>query len=69
MYKGVWFLHKRERLTEWVDSSWGKKKGRERPKIKLVKVVKKDMSIMEVTKSMVLDIIEWRKRIYVVDHC
>ena len=43
--------------------------GRERPKIKLVKVVKKDMSIMEVTKSMVLDIIEWRKRIYVVDHC
>ena len=45
------------------------KKGRERPQIKLVEVVKKDISINEVTKSMVLDIIEWRKRIYVVDHC
>ena len=45
------------------------KKGRERPQIKLDEVVKKDMSIKEVTKSMVLDIIEWRKRIYVVDHC
>lgn len=62
-------MYKWERLTVWVDSSWGKKKGRERPQIKLVEVVKKDMSIKEVTKSMVLDIIEWRKRIYVVDHC
>lgn len=43
------------------------KKGRERPKIKLVKVIKKDMSIMEVTMSMVLDIIECRKRLYVVN--
>ena len=45
------------------------KKVRERPQIKLVEVVKKDISIKEVTKSMVLDIIEWWKRIYVVDHC
>ena len=35
------------------------KKGRGRPKVTLVEVVKKGMLIEEVTKSMALDIIEW----------
>ena len=37
------------------------------PKIILVEVVKNDMSIKEVTKSMTLDRIEKRKRIHVAD--
>ena len=46
---------------------WERKKCRGKPKIALVKEVKKDMSIMEVTKSMTLDIIQWQKRIHVTD--
>ena len=42
----------------------GTKKGRGRPKITLVEVIKKDMSTRGVTKSMNLSRIEWRKRIY-----
>ena len=45
----------------------GTKTGRRRPKIALVEVVTKDMSIKEVTKSVTLDRIEWWKRIYVVN--
>ena len=43
------------------------KTGRRRPKIKVVKLVKNDMSIKQVTKSMILDRIEWWKRIHVAD--
>ena len=43
------------------------KKGRGKPKITLVEVVKKDMSIKEVTESMTLDRIECRKSIHVAD--
>ena len=42
------------------------KEGRGRPKVTLV-VVKKDMSIKKVTKSMISDRIEWSKRIYAAD--
>jgi hypothetical protein len=45
----------------------GTETGRRRPKIALVEVVTKDMSIKEVTKSVTLDRIEWWKRIYVVN--
>ena len=45
----------------------GTKKGRGRPKITLVEVLKKGMSIKEVTEIMALDIIEWRKKIHVTD--
>jgi hypothetical protein len=43
------------------------KQDRGRPKIKLVEVVKNDMSIKEVTGSMTLDRIEFQKRIHVAD--
>jgi hypothetical protein len=36
----------------------GMKKGRGRPKIALIELVKKDMSIMKITKGMILDRIE-----------
>ena len=36
-----------------------RKKCRGKPKIALAKEVKKDMSIMEVTKSIILDSIQW----------
>ena len=42
----------------------GTKKGRGRPKITLVDVVKKDMSIKEVTEAMTTDRIECKKRIH-----
>ena len=38
---------------------WERKKCRGKPKIALAKEVKKDMSIMEVTKSIILDRIQW----------
>ena len=44
-------------MKKWVASSWGnekkEKKGRGRPQITVVKVIKIDMSIKEVTKSMI----------------
>ena len=40
---------------------------RGRPKITLVKIMKKDISIKVVTKSVILDKIEWWKRVHVVD--
>ena len=43
------------------------KKGRGKPKITLVEVVKKYMSIKEVIESMTLDRIECRKSIHVAD--
>jgi len=42
-------------------------RGRGRPKIALVELIKNDMSIKEVTKSMTLHRIEWWKRFYVAD--
>jgi hypothetical protein len=45
----------------------GTKKGRGRPKITLIEVVKNDMLIKKVTESMTSDRIEWRKRIHVAD--
>ena len=45
----------------------GDKKGRERPKITLI-VVKNDISIKEVTKSMTSNRIESEKRIHMVNH-
>jgi hypothetical protein len=45
----------------------GTNSGRGRCKITLVEVVKNDMSIKEVTKSMMLDIIEWWRRTHVVN--
>ena len=41
------------------------KKSRERPKITLVEVTKKDLSIKEVIENMTSYRIEWRKRIHV----
>ena len=51
-----------------VDSTWGnKKKGREKPNITLLEVVKNDMSIKWVTESIILDKIEWWKTIHVTN--
>jgi hypothetical protein len=43
------------------------KKGRERLKITLIEIVKNDMSIEELTENMILDKIEWWKKIHVAD--
>ena len=43
------------------------KKGKGRPKITLVEVAKEEISNKVVTKSMLLDRIEWLRRIHVVD--
>lgn len=45
----------------------GAKKGRGRPKITLVEVIKKRMSIRVVIESMNLNRVEWRKKIHVAD--
>ena len=45
----------------------GMKKSRGRPKITLIEVIKRGMSIKGVIKSMTLDRVEWRKRIYMAD--
>lgn len=57
------------RNEEWVDSEKMNKKGRGRPKIALVEVIKKGMSIKEVYRlqSMTFDTIEWQKRIHLPD--
>ena len=49
--------------------SWGMKKGRGRQKMISIEVIKnkKDILIRKVTKSMILDRIEWRKIIYVAN--
>ena len=49
----------RLKLREW-------KKGVEEEKVTLI-LVKKDMSIKEVTMIMTLNSIEWRKRMHVAD--
>lgn len=43
----------------------GMKRDIGRPKITLVEVIKKDMSIKDVTERITLDKTEWRKRRYV----
>lgn len=45
----------------------GKKKGRGRPKIKLVEGIKKDMLINELTELTSLDRVAWKKRIHMAD--
>ena len=57
MFKWERLMHQLESVCWFKLREW--KKGRGRPRITLVEVVKKDMSIMEVTKSMTLDIIQW----------
>ena len=58
-------MHQWKRLS----STWKKKKkkSRGRPKLTLIDIVKNDMSINEVTKSMTSDRIEWRKRIHMIN--
>ena len=43
------------------------KKRLKKPKITLIEVLKKDMSIKEVMESMILDRIEWQEKIHVTD--
>ena len=43
------------------------KRGKERPKITLVEIVKMNILVKEVTKNMILDRIEWWRKIHVVD--
>ena len=68
-----WFGHVQRRVinapvrkSELIQVE-GMKKGRGRPKIILVQVIKKDMTIKEVTKSMTIDRVEWRNRIHMAD--
>ena len=50
------------RKSEFIQVE-GKKKGRGRPKITLVEVIKNDMLIKGVIENMTLDRVEWRQRI------
>ena len=45
----------------------GTKKGRGKPKIRLIEIEQKNMSIKEVTETVTLDRIEQQERIYVAD--
>ena len=45
----------------------GNAKGRGRPKLTLTKIIKKDISICNLSVSLALNRIEWRKQIHVVD--
>ena len=51
------------RKSEFIQVE-GKKKGRGRPKITLVEVIKNDMLINGVIENMTLDRVEWRQRIH-----
>ena len=64
-FRGKWLLHQWERVSLFKLRK--QKKSKARPKITLVQVVKKDMSIKEVIEIMTLDWIEWHKRIQVAD--
>ena len=44
----------------------GTQRARGRPKITLVELIKNEISIEKVRKSMTLDRIEWKERIYIV---
>ena len=44
----------------------GTQRGRGRPKIALVELIKNEISIEKVRESMTLDRIEWKERIYIV---
>ena len=52
---------------KWFKLREQKKKGRGRPIITLVEVVKKNVSIKEVREVMTSERIEWRKRIHMID--
>ena len=43
------------------------KRGKERPKITLVEIVKMNILVKEETKNMILDRIEWWRKMHVVD--
>ena len=43
------------------------KRGKERPKITLVEIVEMNILVKEVTKNMILDRIEWWRKMHVVD--
>ena len=43
------------------------KRGKERPKITWVEIVKMNILVKEVTKNTILDRIEWWRNIHVVD--
>lgn len=59
--------HKKKKKKSELIQVVGAKKGRRRPKITLVEVIKKGMSIRVVIESMNLDRVEWRKKIHVAD--
>ena len=66
-----WFGHVQRRVTNALVRKRkfifveGTKKGRGRPKLTLVKVIKIDMSIKGVLENMTL--VEWRQRIHMAD--
>lgn len=60
IYKGKWLMHQLGRVN-WSKSKGKKCKGR--PKIALT-VVKKDITITEVTEIMISNKIEWQKTIH-----
>lgn len=69
-----WFGHVQRRAnnapvkkTKLFHVEGNEKKSKGRPKFTLVKVLKNNMSITKVAKSMTLDIIDWRKRIQVAN--
>ena len=69
-----WFGHVQRRVinasvrqSEMIQVEGTKKKGRGRPIITLVEVVKKNVSIKEVREVMTSERIEWRKRIHMTD--
>ena len=67
----VWHVLRRE-INELVRKSEliqveGTKKGKRRPKITLIEVIKNNMSIKEVIERLTLDKIKWRKRIHITN--
>ena len=64
IFRGEQLMHKWERVSWFMLRE--RKKGRGRQKLTLI-VVKKNMSIKEVTESMTSDWIEWQKILLVAD--
>ena len=46
----------------------GNVRGRERPKLTWIEIIKKDLVWCSLTDIMALDRVEWRNRIHVADH-
>ena len=64
MYKGSTHASMKKSDLIQVDRM---KRGKERPKITLVEITKMNILVKEVTKNMILDRIEWWRKIHVVD--